>query len=467
MQPTFEPTHRRSPIPFGLALAFSCLVGLVAWGASRPAETRTATPGSAASGFLSGAGGGSYAAGREQGSPACDPDNGGLTLPPGFCALVVARDVGKARHLVVAPNGDLFVALNGSPGGVMALRDTDGDGRADVRKHFGSQGGTGIALRDGWLYFGADGEVMRWPLKQGALEPSGPAQALVTGLPAHYHAAKSLAFDGRGHMFVNIGSPSNSCQKQDRVKGSPGIDPCPALQTRAGIWRFDADRRGQTEADGLHFATGLRNTVALAMDPADGHLYGVVHGRDQLFQNWPEYFTAEQSAVLPAEKFVRLERGDDYGWPYCFWNELQGRWILNPEYGGNGKTQGRCAQLKNEPLLGFPGHWAPDGLLFYTGSQFPAHYRGGAFIAFHGSWNRAPEPQAGYRVVFVPFRKGDPIASDTATFADGFAGSRVGPGTAAHRPVGLAQGPDGSLYVSDDKGGTVWRILYRGSGSRP
>jgi len=397
--------------------------------------------------------------------PACDPDDGGLTLPDGFCALVVARDVGGARHLAVRANGDVFVAQGDRSGGVTALRDTSGDGRADVRSHFGEDPATGIALRDGWLYVGTNGRVVRWPMDEGALEPSGPAQTIVDGLPAHYHAAKSLAFDDRGHMYVNIGSPSNSCQEQDRVKGSPGIDPCPQLETRAGIWRFDAERQGQTEADGTRFATGLRNTVALARNPIDGELYGVVHGRDQLYQNWPKYFTAEESAVLPAEKFVRLHDGDDYGWPYCFWNELEGRWILNPEYGGDGKKQGRCADLRREPLIGFPGHWAPDGLLFYTGSRFPGRYRGGAFIAFHGSWNRAPQPQAGYRVVFVPFRDGSPAVSDTSTFANGFAGGDVGPGSADHRPVGLAQGPDGSLYVSDDQAGTIWRVAYRGSGS--
>jgi glucose/arabinose dehydrogenase len=449
------PTEPRR-LTIGAMIALPLLVGALVAPAAAPAVRPTpAAPDGARDAALS----------RTPEQPACDPDNGGLTLPEGFCALVVADSVGKARHLVVASNGDLFVALNGEPGGVMALRDTNGDGRADVRRHFGDEGGTGIALRDGWLYFGADGEVVRWPLASGSLQPSGSAQTIVSGLPAHYHAAKSLAFDDQGHMYVNIGSPSNSCQEQDRVKGSPGQDPCPQLATRAGIWRFDAARQGQTAADGLHFATGLRNTVALAMNPANSSLYGVVHGRDQLYQNWPQYFTARQSAELPAEKLVHLERGDDYGWPYCFWNELEGRWILNPEYGGDGTRQGRCADLKKEPLLGFPGHWAPDGLLFYSGSQFPAPYRGGAFIAFHGSWNRAPEPQAGYRVVFVPFRNGAPVVSDTATFANGFAGSQVGPGTAAHRPVGLAQGPDGSLYVTDDRGGTVWRILYRGSSS--
>lgn len=413
----------------------------------------------------SGAAGGAASAPARQGPPVCDPDNGGLQLPKGFCALVVASDVGKARHLVVAPNGDLFVALNGDHGGIAALRDTTGNGKADVIEHFGDPGGTGIALRGGWLYFGADTVVLRYPLPEGSLEPSGPAQTIVDDLPAHYHSAKSMAFDDSGHIYVNIGSPSNSCQKQDRVKDSPGIDPCPQLRTRAGIWRFDANRQNQKESDGTRFATGLRNTVALARNPDDGELYGVVHGRDQLYQNWPQYFTAKQSAVLPAEKFVRLQKGDDYGWPYCFFNQLETRWILNPEYGGDGKKQGRCAKLPKLPLMGFPGHWAPDGLLFYTGTQFPKQYRGGAFVAFHGSWNRAPEPQAGYKVVFVPFLEGAPLANDTTTFANGFAGSKVGPGTATHRPVGLAQGPDGSLYITDDQAGTIWRVLYRGSGS--
>jgi glucose/arabinose dehydrogenase len=113
--------------------------------------------------------------------------------------------------------------------------------------------------------------------------------------------------------------------------------------------------------------------------------------------------------------------------------------------------------------MAFPGHWAPDGLLFYTGSQFPGEYRGGAFVAFHGSWNRAPLPQAGFRVVFAPSRRNSIIGSFT-TFADGFnptpAAGRAGPGT--HRPVGLAQGPDGSLFITDDTGGTIWKVSYRG-----
>src|SRR5207245_7444751 len=133
---------------------------------------------------------------------------------------------------------------------------------------------------------------------------------------------------------------------------------------------------------------------------------------------------------------------------------------LAPEYGGDGKQAGRCAQ-KKEPAVAFPGHWAPDGLTLYDGTQFPARYRGGAFIAFHGSWNRAPLPQAGYKVVFVPFKDGTPIGATTyETFADGF--WNADPAGPKHRPVGVAGGPDGTLYQTDAGEGRGWRTTDRG-----
>ncbi len=406
-----------------------------------------------------------FAGSRAAPPPQCDPDNGGITLPDGFCAVVVADSLPAPRHLVVRADGTVFVATyggrRGNPeGGVVALRDTTGDGRADVRVRFGPGGGSGIALQGDDLYFGMDETVLRYHVPADALQPDGDSAVIVQDLPARPgHRAKSLVVRG-GDLFVNIGSPSNSCQQQDRTNGSPGKDPCPELETRAGIWRFDANRRGQTEADGERYATGMRNTVALALDPENGQLYGVIHGRDQLGQNWPDLYTLQQSAELPAEEFVRIDKGDDFGWPYCYYDWHAGRKVLAPEYGGDGgRAVGRCAG-KARPLIGFPGHWAPDGLLFYDGTQFPASFRGGAFIAFHGSWNRAPMPQQGYKVVFVPFRDGAPTGAGT-TFAGGFAGSDVSPNGARHRPVGLALGPDGSLYISDDTGGRIWRVMYR------
>lgn len=404
------------------------------------------------------------------GELACEPDGGGISLPEGFCAVLFADALGPARHLDVAPAGEVFVALRNtrnpdrstSPGGIVALRDTDGDGRSDVLERWGENGGNDVLLHGDFLYFAPNDAVLRYPLEPGALAPSGPPDTIVAGLPdTQSHTAKSIAIRGDA-LFVNVGSPSNACQEQDRVQLSPGRDPCPELETRAGIWRFAAGRVGQTQADGVQFATGLRNTVALRVDLESGRLYGAVHGRDQLATNWPELFTNEESAEKPAEELVQIEEGDDFGWPYCYYDRESGTKVLAPEYGGDGSRVGRC-DGKKDPVLAFPGHWAPNDLEFYTGQHFPARYQGGAFLAFHGSWNRAPLPQGGYNVVFVPFAGGEPTG-EWEVFAEGFAGEDVTPQGADHRPVGLAMGPDGSLYVSDSRQGRIWRIVYKGVG---
>ncbi len=401
------------------------------------------------------------AAALAQQGPRCAPDNAGLTLPQGFCALVVADGLVRARHLTVAPNGDVFVAIGASrqaSGGVVALRDTTGDGVADVQVRFGSGAGDDVEFRGRYLYYATNNSIQRYPWRQGKLEPDGPAETVVRDLPAvRSHRAKSMAFATAGALYVNVGSPSNACQVDDRTAGARGKDPCDELGTRAGIWLFDADRLDQRQADGRRYSTGLRNTVALATRPQDGMLYGVVHGRDQLSGLWPDRFTDAQSAETPAEEFVRIREGDDFGWPYCYYDPETREKVLAPEYGGDGKIVGRC-EGKSDPLIGFPAHWAPNGLHFYSGPQFPERFLGGAFIAFHGSWNRAPLPQGGYKVVFVPFADDEP-SGEWEVFADGFAGADVSPRGAAHRPVGIAEGPDGSLYVSDDGGGRIYRIL--------
>jgi glucose/arabinose dehydrogenase len=404
---------------------------------------------------------------------ACSGDNGGITLPDGFCATVFADLSGGPRHITVAPNGDVFVQLleSGSglekgtgKGGILALRDVNHDGRADTSVSFGSAGGTGIGLHGGFLYADAKSRIVRYPLNAGSLTPSGEAQTIVTGLPTGGHGARNFTFDSSGAIYVNIGSRTNSCQVKDRQKGSPGHDPCTELQTRAGIWKFDANKRGQRPSDATRFATGIRNAMGLTVSPVDGKLYATQHGRDQLFQSWPKYFNAEQSAENPAEELVQVNQGDDFGWPYCFYSFESNRLVLAPEYGGDGKKVGRCAG-KKEPVAVFPGHWAPESAIFYTGTQFPERYRGGVFIAFHGSWNRAPEPQAGFRVVFVPMKNGAP-GSEYETFADGFAGPDKSRSGAEYRPMGLAQGPRGAHYITDDKGGRIWKVSYAGNSSR-
>ena len=400
-------------------------------------------------------------------APASCAGDAGLQLPPGFCATVYEDGLGELRHMTVDAQGRLYVAL-AEPmhgGGIVLLRDKDGDGRADEVKYFGGAGGTGIALAGDWLYFGTDTAVLRYPLPPGDGLPAGAPQTVVDGFPDQgQHAAKSIALDGAGHLYVNVGAPSNACQREDRLPGSPGLSPCPLLAQHGGIWRFDAGKTGQHfPEDGLRYATGIRNAVALGWDPAAKQLYALQMGRDQLSFDWPGLYSAADSAELPAEEFLALQAGDDFGWPYCYYDQRRGRRVRAPEYGGDGKRAGDCGKYA-KPILAFPGHWAPEAVLFYAGTDFPARYRGGAFVSFHGSWNRAPLPQAGYKVVFVPFKDGRP-AGPYETFADGFAGRAVlrSVRDAAYRPMGLAVGPDGALYIGDTQHGRIWRIRYLGA----
>ena len=175
---------------------------------------------------------------------------------------------------------------------------------------------------------------------------------------------------------------------------------------------------------------------------------------------FPDLFTDEESAEKPAEEFIQIQVDDDFGWPYCYYDQIQGLKVLAPEYGGDGTEIGRCAAAKT-PLVGFPGHWAPNDLEFNTGTQYPARYAEGAFIAFHGSWNRSPLPEDGFRVAFVPMAGG--IATgDWEVFADGFRAEEDSERGWSARPVGLALAPDGSLYVTDSREGRIWRIVWRG-----
>ncbi len=388
-----------------------------------------------------------------------------LTLPGGFSAYVVADNLGHGRHIAVNENGDIYVSLDNlkNKKGIVALRDTDGDTNADSIAYFGDYSGTGIGIHKGYLYFSTDMEVMRYKMQPDDLVPDPIRELIVTGFPEqHQHSAKAFTFDNNGHIYVNVGAPSNACMEQTRTKGSPGMDPCPLLERHAGIWQFADDKQSQEqETDGHRFTTGTRNVVALDWNDKQDHLYIVMHGRDQLYQFFPELYTAQQGAELPAEEFFLLEDGSDCGWPYCYYDQIQQKKVLAPEYGGDGKMVGRC-ESKTDPILGFPGHLAPNDLLFYTGDQFPEKYKNGAFIAFHGSWNRSPLEQEGFYVVFVPF-EGDFPSGNWEVFADGFAGDGkiMSPGDAKYRPCGLAQGPDGSLFVVDSNEGKVWKIKYR------
>jgi glucose/arabinose dehydrogenase len=391
----------------------------------------------------------------------------GIRVPGGFDAKVFADGVGRARQIAVRDNGDVYVALRrptqGS--GIAALRDEDGDGTADRLEYFGEHAGTGIAIHGGFLYASSDDAIYRYALPEGeALVPPDGPETVVGGFPEQRsHASKAFAFDDSGSLYVNVGAPSNACQENDRTRGSPGQDPCPLLESHAGVWRFDASKTGQTFEDGERFVTGTRNIVALDWNPQAGALYFVMHGRDQLHDLFPDLYTVEQSAELPAEELHVAREGANYGWPYTYWDPKAEARMVAPEYGGDGETVAEEGRYE-APLLAFPGHWAPNDLLFYTAEQgFPAAARGSAFIAFHGSWNRAPLPQSGYNVVFVRFDGATPTG-EWSVFADGFKGAEVlqDPDDAEYRPMGLAQGPDGALYITDSEQGRIWRITYGG-----
>lgn len=393
-----------------------------------------------------------------------DENNAGLQLPEGFSAMLVADNLGKARHIAVRGNGDIYVKLSdlNNDGGIVALRDTTGDGKADIKEYFGAYTGDDVAFYQDYLYFSTDTSILRYPMQEDQLVPDSEPEMMVEGfISESQHAYKNFAFDGQGNLYVNVGAPANACQEQMRTPGSPGQDPCPLLERYGGIWQFKADQPGQTQQEhGHRYATGIRNAVAMEWNNKVNLLYALQHGRDQLHQLFPDLYTQEQSAELPAEEFFLIEDGDDFGWPYCYYDGSQDKKVLAPEYGGDGTETGRCADAK-DPIMAFPAHYAPNDLIFYQGDAFPEQYRNGAFIAFHGSWNRSPQEQEGYNVVFVPF-EGEMPSGDWTVFAEGFAGTDTikSPGDAEYRPMGLAVGPDGSLYISDSQKGRIWRVFY-------
>lgn len=410
----------------------------------------------------------------------CSGGGGGITLPKGFCATIFADNIGHARQLVVAPDGTVFVNTwsgvyygNDKPhagGFLIALKDTKGAGQADVNVRFGqtfvegSHGGTGIALYKNWLYAEVNDRILRYRLKEGEAAPTGQAETILSGMPINGdHPMHPFAIDAEGTLFVSMGSATNACEVKNRMPHSLGNEPCTELETRAGIWKYDANKTGQIFSAKERYVSGIRNGEGFDFD-ASGRLFVTQHGRDQLHEDWPELYTAEQGFELPAEEVMIVKDGAWYGWPNCYFDPTQKKLVLAPEYGGDGgKKTGVCDKAV-PPLVAFPAHWAPNDLKLYKGAQFPKSYVGGAFIAFHGSWNRAPGPQEGYNVVFQPLADGKP-SGNYVVFADGFAGEHKDPGRALHRPSGVAVGADGALYISDDKAGRIWRVTFNGDPS--
>lgn len=403
------------------------------------------------------------------------PVDGGLFLPENFKSVVVVDSMEETvRHMAVTGEGLVYAKLRnaGDGGSIAVLKDNNNDGLADVVEKFGGYGGrekwsyaTAMRIYNGYLYHSSDLVVYRYKLKPGTMIPDGDMEIVLTDdheHGKHEHIGKPIAFDNKGNMYVPFGAPSNACQEPKRTPYAAGMDPCPQLEHHGGVWRFDANTLGQTQEDGYKYASGIRSVVAMDWNPEDENLYIVMHGRDDLLRLFPNIYSPWESAVFPSEEFIRVTEGSNFGWPYCYYDQEQKKKVLAPEYGGDGNMIGRCADFE-DPIIGFPGHWAPNDLVFYHGDQFPERYKDGAFIAFHGSTNRAPYPQAGYFVGFVPFKNGIP-SGEWEVFADGFAGVDpiVSVSDAICRPMGIAEGPDGALYISDSVKGKIWKVTYAG-----
>ena len=378
------------------------------------------------------------------------PCDGRVELTEPLCATVFADDVGPARHLAVAPNGVVYVATwreGARSGGIVALRDTSGDGVADDRARFGPEGGSGIAIADGRLYFATMNSVLRYKIDPTQLAPSTPPETVVTGMPSLEHGARSIAVhDGR--VYLNIGVPSNACERDYPRRILEGAYPCRELETSGGVWAFDAAGTNQRPTPANRFATGLRHTVALAVDPVSGHLYGAPHGIDHLDRWWPgSGYTDRDAASIPSETLFRIDSGGDYGFPYCMHDPRTRRMIVAPAY-AQAPVADRCAKAPL-PVAVFAAHSAPMSIAFVTSDALGAEYRGGIFVALHGSLFHAPEEPRGYSVMFVDVTKRE---------VRPFLSARRRLGTAAARPTGLAIGTDGALYVADDYGRRVWAV---------
>jgi glucose/arabinose dehydrogenase len=391
---------------------------------------------------------------RNAKSPAPIPAN--ITVPAGFKASVIADGLGGARHIAVAANGDVFVKLSRLKDGkgIIRLRDANKDDLYEQQSAFGDYPGTGIYVRSGYLYASSNTDVYRYKLdEKGEVLNIDEPELLVTGLVAKGRdESKSIVVDDKKNLYVTVGSYSNACLDAGSFLGP---SPCPLLDSVGGVWKFRSDVPNQPFATSKRFATGLKNSVGIAWNSQTHSVFVTAHGRDE-FNKFPDRFSEKMSKELPAETLYNLHQGSDAGWPYIYYDHIRKMQMQAPEYGGDGKTPAK--QKFQNPVVAFPAHFAPNGLLFYTGNQFPPKYKNGAFIAFHGF---SPEKNKGFLVAFVPFKNGKP-SGNWEIFADNFGADEGQPSkNGVHRPCGLAQGPDGSLFVTDDIKGRVYRIEYR------
>jgi glucose/arabinose dehydrogenase len=336
-----------------------------------------------------------------------------LHLLPGFQDNVFYSGLASPRFIAFSPDGTLFVAERGA-GSIVALPDPGHTGKATSKKVVigGLNDPTSLVFYNGALYIGEQSQVSRFTLGPGLQVTS--RQIIVPGLPTDgQHTTRTVLIGPDGRLYVSIGSTCNACIESD--------------PHRAAVWVYNLDGSG-----GHLYARGLRNAVGMAINPWNKQVWVTVNGRDYLGDN------------SPPETVYALQAGADYGWPRCEAGD-----IIDPDFGHSGACNGIV-----QPLLKMQAHSAPLGLAFYHANQFPQRYHG-LFVAFHGSWNRSMP--TGYKVVFIPLNANGQITGPAQDFVMGWL---VNNDTATGRPVGLTVGPDGVLYISDDKGGMIYRISY-------
>ena len=391
---------------------------------------------------------------------AAEPD--GLVLPPGFHATVVG-DLGNAvRHIAVRDNNTLYVstqrpAKDSANAGIVAVhlgKDHKIDGQP---QHFSQvDNGTSIVFHDGALYASSADAIYRFKISGKELVPTAAPETIVSNVPGR----SAVAFDPKGGMYVAVRSSGNFCVDPKAPKDATpvGLNPCPDMNSRAGIWKFDGAKTGQKFQDGEHFAWGIRDMNALAWKPGVG-LYMLHYGRDDSTKTWPNLIPTADEKNIADEMFL-VGKDTDFGWPYTYWDLARKQRIKSPEYGGDGKTV--VTDIKYAvPVAAFTAHVAPQDITFYNGAQFPSQYRGGAFIPFHGSGGPDADQDLGFSVGFVPVDKTGK-AGTPKVFIDGFDGGKENRSgrKAAFRPSSVAVAPDGSLYVADSQKGRIWRVTY-------